>query len=70
MLYNPYCLQIEHYLITIKCCIARKIHGNAKPDFCKLCLTEKYFIINNLGDNKLLNKKSEFVDKCRHQKKL
>ena len=41
-----------------------------ETDFCKLCLTEKYFILNNLGDNKLLNKKSEFVNKCRHQKKL
>ena len=41
-----------------------------KLDFCKLRLTEKYFILNNLGDNKLLNKKSEFVNKCHHQKKL
>ena len=50
--------------------IVRKIYGNAKSDFCKLCLTEKYFILNNLADNKFLNKKSEFVNKCRHQKKL
>ena len=34
------------------------------------CLTEKYFILNNLGDNNLLNKKSEFINKCRHQRKL
>ena len=39
---------------TIRWCIVRKIHGNAKSDFCKLCLTEKYFILNNLGDNKLI----------------
>ena len=36
----------------------------------KLCLTEKYFILNDLGDNKLLNKKSEFVNKCRHLNKV
>ena len=63
-------LTSAHKVPTIKWCIVRKIHGNAKSDFCKLCLTEKYFILNNLGDNKLLNKKSEFVNKCRHQKKL
>ena len=40
---------------TIKWSIVRKIHGNTKSDFCKLCLTEKYFILNDLGDNKLLN---------------
>ena len=63
-------LTSAHKVPTIKWCIVRKIHGNAKSDFCKLCLTEKYFILNNLGDNKLLNKKSEFVNKCHHQKKL
>ena len=50
--------------------IVRKIYGNAKSDFCTLCLTEKYFILNKLADNKFLNKKSEFVNKCLHQKKL
>ena len=63
-------LTSAHKVPTIKWCIVRKIRGNAKSDFCKLCLTEKYFILNNLGDNKLYNKKSEFVNKCRHQKKL
>ena len=43
---------------------------NTKSDFCKLCLTEKYLILNDLGKNKLLNKKSEFVNKCCHQNKL
>ena len=28
----------------------------------KLCSTEKYFIFDDLGDNKLLNKKSDFVN--------
>ena len=63
-------LTSSHKAPTIKWCIFRNIHRNAKSDFCKLSLTEKYFILNNLGDNKLLNKKSEFVNKCRPQKKL
>ena len=54
-------LTSSHKVPTIKWCIVRKIHGNAKSDFCKLCLTEKYFILNKVGENKLLNTKSEFV---------
>ena len=56
---------VAELLINENC---REIDGNAKSDFYKLCLTEKYFILNDLGDNKSLNKK--FVNKCRHQKKL
>ena len=63
-------LTSAHKVPTIKWCIVRKINGKAKSDFCKLCLTEKYFILNKLLDNKLLDEKSEFVNKCRHQKKL
>ena len=37
--------------------IVRKIYGKTKSDFCKLCLSEKYFILNALGNNKLLKKK-------------
>ena len=55
---------------TIKWSIVRKIHGNTKSGFCKLYLTEKYFILNDLWDKKLLNKKSEFFNKCRQQSKL
>ena len=55
---------------VIKWSIAKKVNGKVKSDFCKLCLTEKYFILNALGDNKLLNRKSEFISKCRHQNKL
>ena len=36
-------------VLTIKWSIVRKIHGNKKPDFCKLYLTEKYFIWNAPG---------------------
>ena len=57
-----------HKVPTIKWCIVRKINGIAKSDFFKLRLTEKYFILNDLIGNKLLNKKSEFANKYRDQK--
>ena len=50
--------------------IIRKINSSTRFNFCKLCLTEKYFMLNALGDCRLLNKKSEFVNKCRHENKL
>ena len=39
-------------------------------DSCKLCLTEKLFIIKSFDNNQLLNKKSELVNTCRHKNKL
>ena len=50
--------------------IAKVIHGKIRSDFCKLCLTEKYFILNALGDERLLNKRSEFISKFRNQSEL
>ena len=32
-------------------------------------LTGKFFIINFIGNNRVLNKRSEFINKCRHQNK-
>ena len=37
---------------------------------CKLCLTEKLWIINHINDHNMLNKKSELINKCRHFKKF
>ena len=41
-----------------------------KLNFCKLCLSEKFYIIESLNDPNLLNKKTELVNTCRHQSKL
>ena len=38
--------------------------------FCKLCLSQKFFIIKPLNDPNLLNKKSELGNTCHHQSKL
>ena len=36
-------------------------------NYCRLSLTEKLFIIKSIGDNRVLNKRSEFVNKYRNQ---
>ena len=50
--------------------VVAKVFSETKFNFCKLCLTEKVFIINSLNDSQLLNKKSELTNTCRHQNKL
>ena len=50
--------------------ILEMIYSKVITDFCKLCLMEKLYILNALGDQRCLNKKSEFISKCRHQNKL
>lgn len=63
-------LKHENKVPFIKWRIAKKIYAKSRFNYCKLCLMEKLFINNYLGDERLLNKKSEFVSKCRHQNKL
>ena len=36
----------------------------------RLCLTEKLWLLKHVNDVNLLNKKSEFISKCRHENKL
>ena len=50
--------------------IAKKVNSKVSPNYCKLCLTEKFFIIRSLDDCNLLNKRSELFSKFRHQIKL
>ena len=54
----------------IKWRIIKKIKSVVSSNYCKLRLTEKFYIIESLDDKNLLNKKSELVSKCRHQNKL
>ena len=39
-------------------------------DNCDLCLSEKLQIIKFKNNQKLLNKKTEFLSKCRHRRKF
>ena len=45
---------------------------NCRPrgGVCRLCLTEKSWLLKHFNDVNLLNKKSEFISKCRHENKL
>ena len=52
---------------SIKWKILHIVRGKPTSNYCRLCLTEKFFIINSIGDNRVLNKRSEFVNKYRHQ---
>ena len=67
---NVWSLKNENKIPTIKWKILKVIHSKTTSEFCKLSLMEKLYILNALGDERCLNKKSEFINKCRHQNKL
>ena len=46
------------------------VHGTPKGSVWKLCLTKKFWLLKDFNDENLLNKKSEFIRKCRHENKL
>ena len=54
---------------TIKFSIAKRVKGNTFINNCNSCLSEKAFIIRNLDDVSMLNKRSEFISRCRHTNK-
>ena len=47
-------------------------YSKATSEFSKLCLMEKLCILNALGvgDERCINKRPEFISKCRHQNKF
>ena len=51
---------------TIKFSFAKHVKGNTFINNCNLCLSEKVFIIRNLDDVNMLNKRSKFISKCQH----
>ena len=60
-------LKKDKIVPSIKWKILRIVRGKPTSNYCRLSLTEKFFIINSNGDNQVLNKRSEFLNKCRHQ---
>ena len=46
---------------SINWSIVAKVKGSTKVNYCPLCLTEKYDLIEYFNDIRLLNKKSEFI---------
>ena len=51
---------------TVNFSIAKCDEGKSFINNCRLCLSEKLFTIRNLDNINMLNKKSEFISKCRH----
>ena len=54
---------------TIKFSIAKHVKGNTFINNCNLFQSEEAFIIRSLDDVNMLNKRSEFISKCRHLNK-
>ena len=63
-------LKDAHISPVIEWSFVTKVLSKTQLNFCKLCLSEKFYIIKSLNDPNLLNKKSELVSTCRHQSKL
>ena len=51
-------LRENNKIPSIKWKIVKVVYSKATSFFCKLCLTEKLFILNALGDDRCLNKKN------------
>ena len=63
-------LKDEKITATIKWNIMSIVHGTPKGGVCKLCLTEKFWLLKHFNNEHLLNKKSDFISKSRHENKL
>ena len=50
---------------TVNFSIAKRVKGKSLINNCSLYLSEKLFIIRNLDNINMLNKKSDFISKCR-----
>ena len=50
--------------------IVGKLYGKTKIIFCLLFLAEKVAVVEHFNDNRLWDKRNEFVSGCRHQIKL
>ena len=60
-------LKEEKITASIKRNIMSIVHRTPKGDVCKLLLTEKVWLLKHFNNEHLLNKKSEFISKCRHE---
>ena len=57
-----YCWELKNKdaVPTVNFSIAKRVKGKSLINSCSLCLSEKLFIIRNLDNVNMLNKKSEF----------
>ena len=66
---SKYMWKLENEIIAskIKCSIKPISHDTPRDGLCKLCLTEKVWLLKHFNDENLLNEKSELINKCRHE---
>ena len=73
------CTELSKYIWTLKSheitpivkwSILKRVNSKTVANYRKLCLAENLYIIKSLDNQNLLNKRSELVNKCRHQNKL
>ena len=50
--------------------IITNVLSKTQLNVCELCLSEIFYIIKSLNDCNLLNKRSEWVNTCRHQSNM
>ena len=50
--------------------IVEKVYGKTSTNFCLLYLATKVHLLEHFNDNRLLNKRNEFISGCRLQVKL
>ena len=50
----------------IRWSIVEKSYGQTKINLCPLYLAKKLHLIEHFIDNRLLNKRNEFIGRCRH----
>ena len=60
-------LKKDKVLPSITWKILRIVRGKPASNYCRLTL--EFFLIHSIGDNRVLNKRSEFVNKWRHHNK-
>ena len=50
-------LKRDNISFSVKWTVITKVYGSPNPLLCKLCLTEKLWIINFINDENMLNQK-------------
>ena len=65
-------VRLKSHSITpvVRGSFVKRVNSKTAANYCKLCLTENFYITQSLDDKYLLNQKSELVNKCRRQNKL
>ena len=63
-------MQDKGLLPAVKWKLLSIVNSIPRRGYCKLRLTDKYWIISCLVDENLLNKKSELISKYRQEEKV